>query len=55
MCSPTYNAVIDRVELVTGNSDAPILLLLGESVTGKTELAKRNYELKLHRRRVKSA
>ncbi|MGD9917402.1 MAG: RNA repair transcriptional activator RtcR [Paenirhodobacter sp.] len=50
--SPAYNAVIDRIELVAGRSDAPILLL-GESGTGKTELAQRIYELKLQRRRVK--
>lgn len=50
--SPAYNAVIDRIELVAGSSDAPILLL-GESGTGKTELARRIYELKLQRRRVK--
>lgn len=50
--SPAYNAVIDRIEQVAGASDAPILLL-GESGTGKTELAQRIYELKLQRRRVK--
>ncbi|MCY1126334.1 RNA repair transcriptional activator RtcR [Frigidibacter sp. RF13] len=50
--SASYNAVIDRIELVAGTSDAPILLL-GESGTGKTELAQRIYELKLQRRRVK--
>jgi len=50
--SPAYNAVIDRIELVSGSSDAPILLL-GESGTGKTELAQRIYEMKLQRRRVK--
>ncbi|WP_085807151.1 RNA repair transcriptional activator RtcR [Roseovarius albus] len=48
----TYNALIDRVELVASNSDAPILLL-GETGTGKTELAERIYNLKLDRRRVK--
>ena len=50
--NPAYNAMIDRIELVAGTSDAPILLL-GESGTGKTELARRIYELKLQRRRVK--
>lgn len=50
--SAAYNAVIDRIELVASSSDAPILLL-GESGTGKTELAQRIYELKLQRRRVK--
>ena len=47
-----YNALIDRIELVASNSDAPILLL-GETGTGKTELADRIYNLKLDRRRVK--
>jgi len=47
-----YNALIDRIELVASTSDAPILLL-GESGTGKTQLAQRIYELKLQRRRVK--
>lgn len=50
--SAAYNSVIDRIELVAGSSDAPIMLL-GESGTGKTELAQRIYELKLQRRRVK--
>ncbi len=47
-----YNTLIDRVEQVAGLSDAPILLI-GESGTGKSELAQRIYELKLQRRRVK--
>ncbi len=47
-----YNDVIDRIELVASGSDAPILLL-GETGTGKTELAERIYSLKLDRRRVK--
>jgi len=47
-----YNSLIDRIEQVAGLSDAPILLL-GESGTGKSELAQRIYELKLQRRRVK--
>lgn len=50
--SPDYNALIDRIELVASNSDAPILLT-GETGTGKTELAARIYELKLNRRRIK--
>ena len=50
--NPQYNALIDRIELVASNSDAPILLL-GETGTGKTELADRIYSLKLDRRRVK--
>jgi transcriptional regulatory protein RtcR len=47
-----YNALIDRIEQVAGISDAPILLI-GETGTGKSELAQRIYELKLRRRRVK--
>lgn len=47
-----YNALIDQIEQVAGLSEAPILLL-GESGTGKSELAQRIYELKLQRRRVK--
>ncbi|WP_170789972.1 RNA repair transcriptional activator RtcR [Ruegeria lacuscaerulensis] len=47
-----YNTLIDRIELVASNSDEPILLL-GETGTGKTELAQRIYNLKLDRRRVK--
>jgi len=50
--NPGYNALIDRVELVASNSDAPILLL-GETGTGKSALAERIYELKLDRRRIK--
>ncbi|WP_114350201.1 RNA repair transcriptional activator RtcR [Paracoccus lutimaris] len=50
--NPAYNALIDRIELVAGNSDEPILLM-GETGTGKTELAERIYNLKLDRRRVK--
>ncbi|NIZ14621.1 RNA repair transcriptional activator RtcR [Phaeobacter sp. HF9A] len=47
-----YNALIDRVELVASQSDEPILLL-GETGTGKTELAERIHSLKLDRRRIK--
>lgn len=47
-----YNDLIDQVELVASNSDEPILLL-GETGTGKTELAERIHSLKLDRRRVK--
>ncbi|WP_425075075.1 RNA repair transcriptional activator RtcR [Sagittula sp. S175] len=50
--NPTYNALIDQIELVASKSDAPILLL-GETGTGKTELAARIHNLKLDRRRVK--
>ncbi|MBB3994818.1 transcriptional regulatory protein RtcR [Sulfitobacter undariae] len=47
-----FNAMIDRMELVTSNSDAP-LLLMGPTGTGKSDLATRLYELKLQRRRIK--
>lgn len=47
-----FNALIERIELVSTTSDAP-LLLLGATGTGKSELAERIYELKLQRRRVK--
>lgn len=47
-----FNAMIDRMEVVTSNSDAP-LLLMGPTGTGKSELASRLYELKLQRRRIK--
>lgn len=47
-----YNAMIDQIELVAGKSDGPILLL-GETGTGKSELAERIHSLKLDRRRIK--
>ncbi|WP_411891423.1 RNA repair transcriptional activator RtcR [Yoonia sp. SDW83-1] len=47
-----FNAMIDRMEVVTSNSDAP-LLLMGPTGTGKSDLAARLYELKLQRRRIK--
>jgi transcriptional regulatory protein RtcR len=47
-----FNTMIDRMELVTSNSDAP-LLLMGPTGTGKSDLANRLYELKLQRRRIK--
>ncbi|EEA96962.1 RNA repair transcriptional activator RtcR [Pseudovibrio sp. JE062] len=50
--SKAFNELIERIELVSINSDAP-LLLLGDTGTGKSELAQRIYELKLQRRRVK--
>jgi len=50
--SPAYNAVIDRIEMIASNSDDPILIL-GETGTGKSELAERIHNLKLDRRRVK--
>jgi len=49
---PAFNLLIDRIELAATGSDAPILLL-GETGTGKSELARRIYELKRERRRVK--
>lgn len=50
--NPAYNALIDRIELVAANAPDPILLL-GETGTGKTELAERIYALKIERRQVK--
>ncbi len=47
-----FNAMIDRMEVVISNSDAP-LLLMGPTGTGKSDLAARLYELKLQRRRIK--
>ena len=47
-----YNTLIDKIELIASQSDEPILLL-GETGTGKTELAERIHNLKLDRRRVK--
>ena len=47
-----FNAMIDRMEVVTSNSDAP-LLLIGPTGAGKSDLAARIYELKLQRRRIK--
>jgi transcriptional regulatory protein RtcR len=49
-----YNELIDRIEQIAPLSDAPILLQ-GEPGTGKTELARRIYALKLERRRVKGS
>lgn len=49
---PAFNALIERIERVATATDAPILLL-GEPGTGKTELARRIYELKLQRRRLR--
>lgn len=50
--NPAYNALIDRLEVIAGASDAPILIE-GETGTGKTALAARLHALKLARRRVK--
>lgn len=50
--TPAFNAMINRLETVATQSDAP-LLLLGEPGSGKSHLAQHIYELKLQRRRVK--
>ncbi|MCF3934392.1 RNA repair transcriptional activator RtcR [Acuticoccus sp. M5D2P5] len=50
--NPAFNALIDRIERVAMASAAPILLL-GETGTGKTELAERIYTLKRQERRLK--
>lgn len=50
--SPKMRALIERLDLVAGSTDAPIFLL-GEAGTGKSALAVRLHELKLVRRRVK--
>ena len=50
--NPVFNALIERMEVVVSNSDAP-LLLVGPTGTGKSDLAARLYELKLQRRRIK--
>ncbi|MEM9063738.1 MAG: RNA repair transcriptional activator RtcR [Pseudomonadota bacterium] len=47
-----FNHLIDRIERVATNSDAP-MLLLGATGTGKTALAERIYELKLRQRRLR--
>jgi transcriptional regulatory protein RtcR len=52
--SPLYNTLIDELSQVATSSHAP-LLLLGETGTGKTALARRVYELKKARQKVKGA
>jgi len=52
--SARYNALIDELSHVAARSTAP-LLLLGETGTGKTALARRVYELKRARQKVKGA
>ena len=47
-----FNALIERVDHVATTTDAPILIM-GDTGTGKSDLATRIYELKLQRRRVK--
>ncbi len=44
-CSPRFNELIDRIELVAGRSTAPILLL-GPTGSGKSQLARRIYEMR---------
>lgn len=50
--SQAMRSLVERLDLVAGTTDAPILLL-GEPGTGKSALAARLHELKLVRRRVK--
>ena len=50
--STRMQALIERLDLVAGSTDAPIFLQ-GEAGTGKSTLAARLHELKLVRRRVK--
>ncbi|AVW91140.1 RNA repair transcriptional activator RtcR [Celeribacter baekdonensis] len=47
-----YNGLISQIEHVAGATRAPILLL-GETGTGKTQLAERIHSLKLDRRMIK--
>ena len=49
-----FNAMITRVEAVAINSDAPVLLI-GPTGAGKSELARRIYELKRGRHRASGA
>jgi len=50
--NPAFNAMIARIEEVALASSAPILLT-GPTGAGKSQLAKRIFELKKHRRKVK--
>jgi transcriptional regulatory protein RtcR len=50
--SDKLKAMVERLDLVAGSTDAPIFLV-GEPGTGKSALAARLHELKLVRRRVK--
>lgn len=49
--NPGFNRLIERIEQVTIASDAP-MLLMGPTGAGKSQLARRIYELKLARRQV---
>lgn len=50
--NPEFNALIQNVDQIASSSNAPILLM-GATGTGKSDLARRIYELKLQRRRIK--
>ncbi|MCL6252306.1 RNA repair transcriptional activator RtcR [Altererythrobacter sp. KTW20L] len=52
--NPTFNRLIDEIELVAGRSRAP-LLLLGPTGAGKSQLARRIYDLKRLRHQVAGA
>lgn len=49
--NPAYNRLIERIEQVAVLSSAPILLL-GQTGAGKSQLARRIYELKKSRRKI---
>jgi transcriptional regulatory protein RtcR len=49
--NPTFNRLIEQIETVAGRSTAP-MLLTGPTGAGKSQLAKRIYELKKQRGRV---
>ncbi len=49
--NPRFNAMIDEIERVATRSAAP-LLLMGPTGAGKSQLARRIYELKRHRHRL---
>lgn len=49
--SEKFNRLIERIEQVALNSDAP-MLLTGPTGAGKSQLARRIFELKKHRRRI---
>lgn len=52
--NPAFNQLIDEIELVAGRSRAP-LLLIGPTGAGKSQLARRIYELKRLRHQVAGA